>query len=477
MILGQVQHFASPEEALKHYSVAHISEKPWSDYTKADYSIEQWHAACSIHVHDEEPTSKSQCKLPVKTPNGALNRNGVHAAAAALAGARGGLKGVSDDQKQKAAKALKRYYAQLDEDPPESLAHYGVKGMRWGHRKAEETSDRGTARRNEAAKQRTPEGFATGNATPPRKSSSGRVESVGTKKEESNEGRGGLSPTQKKALLAAGVGVVAIGGYVAYRHYAAGRAPEFDLSDLAKGPLSKTPLGKLDHGHPAFRLKNTDKLMVDTSKGYADIRSINGFPNDYVKGRHAELISTFEEMREKYPAVRNLKVEVVPMSHAPGMEGLAAMKSPAAVMSIKKGEARLLYNDLMDGLSPAEAEYVKSMQPGVFTKKFLGYHEMGHMLAVAHGDIPPAFDAFTKGGFRGQINWGINKSKFHKQTLKKHGFSFKQLSKLSKYAATEPAEALAELSGHYFTPEFRAKMSPGDVTRAKALFDEMGGVT
>ena len=130
MILGQAQSFASPMEAL-----AHISEESWSNYTKADYSVEQWHAACLIHLHDEEATSKSQCKLPVKTPNGVLNRNGVHAAAAALAGARGGLKGVSDDQRKKAGNALKRYYAQLDEDPPESLSHFGVKGMHWGIRK------------------------------------------------------------------------------------------------------------------------------------------------------------------------------------------------------------------------------------------------------------------------------------------------------------------------------------------------------
>jgi 2'-5' RNA ligase len=129
--------------------LAHLSEEPWSNFSKADYTLEQWHAACLIHTHEGEPTSKSECKLPVKTPDGALNRNGVHAAAAALAGARGGLKGVSDDQKKKAGNALKRYYSQLDEQPPESLSqsvadlgaefileHYGVKGMRWGQRRA-----------------------------------------------------------------------------------------------------------------------------------------------------------------------------------------------------------------------------------------------------------------------------------------------------------------------------------------------------
>lgn len=122
----------------------HISEKPWSDYTSADYSVEQWHKACLIHQHQGTPTSKGQCKIPVRTPNGALNRNGVHAAAAALAGARGGVN-ASSEEKAKALSSLRRLYGELGEKPPSSVAqsdlvgdflqHVGVKGMKWGVRK------------------------------------------------------------------------------------------------------------------------------------------------------------------------------------------------------------------------------------------------------------------------------------------------------------------------------------------------------
>src|SRR4051812_16545319 len=123
-------------------SLAHVSVKPWGEITEADYDIEQWHRACLIHQHQGAPTSKAQCKLPVMTPNGSVNRNGVHAAAAALAGARGGV-AATPEQKATAAKALLRLYSELGEDPPPSLQHsddeflehHGVKGMHWGVRR------------------------------------------------------------------------------------------------------------------------------------------------------------------------------------------------------------------------------------------------------------------------------------------------------------------------------------------------------
>ena len=86
-------------------------------------TLEQWARACLIKP--ERPTSKAMCKLPVREPDGTLNRNGIHAAAGALAGARGGVN-APPEQKRAAARKILGYYRELKEDAPESL--YRVAG-------------------------------------------------------------------------------------------------------------------------------------------------------------------------------------------------------------------------------------------------------------------------------------------------------------------------------------------------------------
>src|SRR5690606_39843894 len=93
------------------------SNRPWSDCTQADYTLEQWHRACLIHRHTGAPSAKSECSLPVREPSGRVNRNGVHAAASRI-----GQVNAPADQVRSAARALVRLYrTELDEDPPESL--------------------------------------------------------------------------------------------------------------------------------------------------------------------------------------------------------------------------------------------------------------------------------------------------------------------------------------------------------------------
>jgi len=95
-----------------------VSNRPWSDFSQADYSLEQWHRACLIHRHTGAPTAKTQCSLPVREPSGRLNRNGVHAAAARI----GQVEDAPAEQIRRAARTLVRLYrTELDEEPPESL--------------------------------------------------------------------------------------------------------------------------------------------------------------------------------------------------------------------------------------------------------------------------------------------------------------------------------------------------------------------
>ena len=93
-----------------------ISDKPWS-FSEADYSDEAFCLAALIDLNPKGARkTKAQCKLPVREPNGALNRNGVHAAAQRIAQVDAPASTV-----RKAAAMLIRLYRHLDEEPPDSL--------------------------------------------------------------------------------------------------------------------------------------------------------------------------------------------------------------------------------------------------------------------------------------------------------------------------------------------------------------------
>ena len=83
-----------------------LSTRPWGDIAESDYTMEQWHRACLMHLHEGEPMAKGQCKLPVLEPNGTPNRNGMFAAQGALLGARGGVDAPPDKKKSAARKLI-----------------------------------------------------------------------------------------------------------------------------------------------------------------------------------------------------------------------------------------------------------------------------------------------------------------------------------------------------------------------------------
>lgn len=106
-----------------------ISNRPWGNITAADYpSPAAYCRACLIDLNTGDDKAKDQCKLPILEPGGALNRNAVHAAAAVLAGGRGGVDAPGSEKAAAARKLLARY-RELEEDPPESLLRIAGREM------------------------------------------------------------------------------------------------------------------------------------------------------------------------------------------------------------------------------------------------------------------------------------------------------------------------------------------------------------
>lgn len=97
-----------------------VSNAPWSKFSQGDYTDAQWREACILDRGTGD-TAKQRYALPVKEPDGEVNRNGAHAAAAVLAGGRGGVDAPAAAKKAAARKLVSIYRNDLKETPPDSL--------------------------------------------------------------------------------------------------------------------------------------------------------------------------------------------------------------------------------------------------------------------------------------------------------------------------------------------------------------------
>jgi hypothetical protein len=96
-----------------------ISDKPWSDFPASDFNPDQWKRACIIHLDPaagQDPNSKDLHKLPIREPDGTLNRNAVHAAAGRIAST-----DAPPDKIASAKASLRGAYDTLGEDVPDSI--------------------------------------------------------------------------------------------------------------------------------------------------------------------------------------------------------------------------------------------------------------------------------------------------------------------------------------------------------------------
>jgi HK97 family phage major capsid protein/HK97 family phage prohead protease len=104
-----------------------VSTEPWSSFPDSAFSDEQYAAACLID-RGGDGSAKQRCSLPVREPDGDLNRGAMGAAAAVLSntGGAGNARGqrlanVSDAQIAAARRKLVSLYRSIGEDPPEGL--------------------------------------------------------------------------------------------------------------------------------------------------------------------------------------------------------------------------------------------------------------------------------------------------------------------------------------------------------------------
>lgn len=104
--------------------MAGMTNRPW-DGSASRFTIQQWRASCLIDTGVGDPDTKGRYKLPVQEPDGTLNTNAMHAAAAALVGGRGGVQ-ASPAAKKAAARKLVRLYGQANETPPPSLKNMAM---------------------------------------------------------------------------------------------------------------------------------------------------------------------------------------------------------------------------------------------------------------------------------------------------------------------------------------------------------------
>lgn len=92
-----------------------ISEQPW-DGSASRFTIEEWRRSTLIDTGEGDEDSKSRYKLPIREPNGDINRAGVHAAASRIDQVE-----ASDEAVAQGRRRLIAAYRAIDEEAPESL--------------------------------------------------------------------------------------------------------------------------------------------------------------------------------------------------------------------------------------------------------------------------------------------------------------------------------------------------------------------
>jgi len=173
LVADILHHYDTEERGLMHMAET-VSNKPWSNFKPSDYTDQQWLKACLLDRGAKMGSAKQRASLPIREPDGTLNKNGCSAAAAVLSSvggtgkARGhALIGVKPSLVANAKSKLAAIYKTiLKQDVPEGLQsqeakhsdeavedflkHHGVKGQKWGVRRTRAELSGATTRLKDA---------------------------------------------------------------------------------------------------------------------------------------------------------------------------------------------------------------------------------------------------------------------------------------------------------------------------------------
>lgn len=104
-----------------------LSSKPWNGGAENYSDAASYCEACLVDLNDGSGDKvKAKCHLPVKEPSGAVNRAALGAAAAALAGGRGGGVQIPAAAKKSAARKLRALYNRFNLPCPDSISRMAM---------------------------------------------------------------------------------------------------------------------------------------------------------------------------------------------------------------------------------------------------------------------------------------------------------------------------------------------------------------
>ena len=74
--------------------MATFSDAPW-DGSESRFTLEEWKRSCLIDTGEGDPNSKERYKLPVREPDGTLNRNAIRNARSRISQVQGAGKAAA----------------------------------------------------------------------------------------------------------------------------------------------------------------------------------------------------------------------------------------------------------------------------------------------------------------------------------------------------------------------------------------------